>query len=252
VTTCSEAARADLAALAPPGRAPLLVYHGLDLTRFAAPEGARPKRDGSDAGDPVRLLTVGRAVEKKGHDVLIRALAALPATLNWRWVHIGGGALLATLKAQAEAAGIADRTEWRGSRPQADVLDALREADLFVLANRVARDGDRDGLPNVLLEAQSQALPCIASAVSGVTELLVDGATGLVVPAENPAALSEAMAALIADPARRAAMGEAGLARVRDAFDAAGWARRLHARFAADGLGGDAEDAAAAEGSRAA
>jgi glycosyltransferase involved in cell wall biosynthesis len=235
-TTCSQAAYDDLAAHAPEGAEIALLYHGLDLARFAPSGGMRPPRDGQDAADPVRILTVGRAVEKKGHDGLIRALAALPPGLHWRWTHIGGGPLLGALKRQAQQAGIAARVEWRGALAQEAVLAACREADLFALASRVARDGDRDGLPNVLLEAQSQALACVASGVSGVPELLVDGETGLIVPPEDAAALARALAALIADPARRAAMGEAGMRRVREAFDASSWAARLHARFAADGL----------------
>jgi len=80
--TCSRGALAALAPLAPAPERVALVYHGIDLARFAAPGGARPARDGSDADDPVVLLTVGRAVPKKGHDVLIDALALLPAGLK--------------------------------------------------------------------------------------------------------------------------------------------------------------------------
>ena len=156
--TCSGAAARDLAALAPPGKVDL-VYHGLDLDRFpAAPP--RPVRDA------VTILSVGRAVEKKGHDTVIDALARLPRDLSWRWVQIGGGPLRAKLKSRAEKAGIADRCSFVGSRPQSDIIAAYRDADLFVLASRVARDGDRDGLPNVLMEAQTQGLPCVATRVS--------------------------------------------------------------------------------------
>jgi glycosyltransferase involved in cell wall biosynthesis len=216
LVTCTEANRAHLAALAPAGRVEL-VYHGLDAARFPAPD-ARSSRAASDAEDPVVLLSVGRLVEKKGTDVLLEALAQLPATLHWRLVHAGGGPLGASLKRRAQSLGIAARIEWRGALPQPEVLALYRAADLFVLASRIAGDGDRDGLPNVLAEAQSQGLACVASRVSAIPELIEDGRTGLLVEPESPAALAAAIGSLIADPARRAALGAAGRERVRAHF----------------------------------
>lgn len=210
--TCSAAAHEELSALAP-GKVSL-VYHGLDGRRF--PPFSRP-----DRGEPVTILSVGRAVEKKGYDVLIDALALLPREPRWRLVHIGGGALLAKLARRAAARGVADRIEWRGARPQEDVLAAYREADVFVLASRQAPDRDRDGLANVLLEAQSQRLPCITTTAAAAGELIHDGETGLLVPPDDAAALARAIGTLIRDPARRDAMGSAGDARVRSQFAAA-------------------------------
>lgn len=236
--TCSEAARADLAAHAPAGRdgqKVRLVYHGIDLSRFPPPGDRRP-RDGTNPSDPALILTVGRAVEKKGHDVLLAALAEVPASLHWRWIHIGGGALSAELKRQAAALGIDGRIEWRGSQSQERVIEAYREADLFALANRVAANGDRDGLPNVLVEAQSQGLACVASDAASVPELIADGVNGRLVPPDDPAALSAALAAAIADPALRAAWGSAGRALVEARFDHRQGIAALAAMFAADGL----------------
>src|SRR3546814_7121324 len=87
------------------------------------------------------------------------------------------------------------------------------------LASRVARDGDRDGLPNVLVEAQSQGLACLATRVAAIPELVDDGVTGVLVPPDNPAALAAALARLIADPAERRRLGAAGQQRVRADFD---------------------------------
>src|SRR5262249_25548562 len=156
-------------------------YHGLDLRRFTEPADARPPRDGRDPADPVRLLSVGRAVEKKGYDDLLAALAALPAGLAWRLAHVGGGPLAAGLRGRARALGLADRIAWLGAQPQDVVLERYRAADLFVLASRIAADGDRDGLPNVLMEAQSQRLAVIATRIGGVPEFIADGVTGLLV-----------------------------------------------------------------------
>src|SRR5579871_5083511 len=107
----------------------------------------------------------------------------------------------------------------RGSNgAQPEVLAAYRHADLFVLAAKVAADGDRDGLPNVLMEALSQRLACVTTAVAGIPELIDNGATGVLVPPGEPSALAAALAALIGDPQRRALLGAAGERRVRSRF----------------------------------
>ncbi|HEY1794477.1 MAG TPA: glycosyltransferase family 4 protein [Stellaceae bacterium] len=201
-----------------------LCYHGLALDRFPPPP-PRPDRD------VATILSVGRAVEKKGYDDLLAALVRLPAALPWRFVHIGGGMLSQKLKDEAARLGLAQRIEWRGARPQPDVLAAYREADLFVLAAKIASDGDRDGLPNVLVEAQSQALPCIATNIAGIPELIDDGRTGILVPPGDPAALAAALARLIADRGLRRELGAAGAARVRTHFDMEAGIDALAARF---------------------
>jgi glycosyltransferase involved in cell wall biosynthesis len=216
--TCTAAGYAHLAALAPRPERVMLCYHGLDLERFAPPSVRRGGGDGSNPGAPVVLLSVGRAVPKKGYDDLLAALALLPSDLAWRFVHIGGGAFAAVLRKEAERLGLSDRIEWRGPRAQPDVLAAYREADLFVLAAKIANDGDRDGLPNVLMEAQSQRLACIATDVSGIPELIRNGITGVLVPPGNPSALAGALGELIRDPQRRAALGAAGERLVRTQF----------------------------------
>ncbi len=218
LVTCTAVGAEHLASLAPPGRVSL-VYHGLDLARFAPAPYREAGPDGSDPERPVTILSVGRLVAKKGYDDLLDALARLPAGLAWRFVHIGGGPLKDDLTAQAARLGLTDRIDWRGAEAQTAVLAALRQADLFVLASREDGDGDRDGLPNVLMEAQSQALACLATRFSGIPELIIDGATGLMVPPGDAAALAEGLARMIADPALRLALGQAGERRVRRDFD---------------------------------
>ena len=193
-----------------------LVYHGLDFSRFPQPPSERPARDGS--AEPVRILSVGRLVEKKGYDDLIAALAMLPKDLAWRFDHIGGGALKARLHAAAEKAGIADRIVWHGAQAREAVIDACEAADLFTLPSRIAKSGDRDGLPNVLMEAQSLGLCCLSTRVSAIPELIEDGETGVLVPPHAPEALAKALEALIRDPARRTQLGAAAAKHVRARF----------------------------------
>jgi glycosyltransferase involved in cell wall biosynthesis len=164
-------------------------------------------------------------------DVLLEALARVPSTLNWRLVHVGGGPLHGALQRQAKKLGIGARITWRGALSQDELLPEYRRADLFALACRIASDGDRDGLPNVLIEAQSQALPCVATRVSAIPELIRDGTSGVLVPAESPEAFAQALQALIIDPSRRAALGAAGRGRVVSKFSLDANLDRLAEKF---------------------
>lgn len=233
LVTCSAYARDHLAGLDESGSRVELVYHGLDSSRFPAAPEIRPMRDGRDPDDPLRILCVGRAVEKKGHDVLLAALGGLPEDINWRLWHVGGGELSDALRAQADRLGIAGRVEWLGALPQGDVIERYRNADLFALASRVGDDGDRDGLPNVLMEAQGQALACVATDVSAIPELIIDGETGVLVPSEDAAALSAAIADLARNPERRLFLGRSGETRVRSTFSFTAGVDRLIEKFGA-------------------
>ncbi|WP_207802625.1 glycosyltransferase family 4 protein [Motiliproteus coralliicola] len=221
LVTCTRANTEHLQGLsADPTRVELL-YHGLDFDRFPAPANNKhhdeeQPRDGSD--QPVRLISVGRAVEKKGYDHLLNALAALPPQLNWHFTHIGGGTLLKQLQAQANELGLSDRIDWLGALPQLEVLERYRNADLFVLASQVIGDGDRDGLPNVLMEAQSQRLCCLATNISGIPELIDHQQTGLLVEQRDVEGLSVALEQLIRQPELRDQLAEAGYRRVTDGF----------------------------------
>ena len=232
-TTCTDLNARHLRALAPPDRPIELIYHGIDTRRFPAPTMCSRAVDGTDPGRPVNVLAVGRAVDKKGFDDLIRALALIPRERHWRLVHIGGGPLLRELETMARALGIAERIQWRGPQAQAAVLEAYRAADIFALPCRVSADGDRDGLPNVLLEAQSQKLACVSTRVSGIPELIEDGVTGVLVEPRAAAALADALSSLIGDPALRQRLGEAGFQRATVMFSMDAGADRLAERFAA-------------------
>lgn len=218
LVTCTEHGAAHLRSLTNEPEKVGLVYHGLDLARFPAPL-TRKGRLGNQE-DPVVILSIGRAVTKKGFDDLLTALAALPDSCHWNFKHIGDGECLPELKKHAQELGLDDRVQWLGALPQEKVLDHLRSAELFALACKIAPDGDQDGLPNVLMEAQSQGLPVISTRVSAIPELVEDGKTGLLADPGDPTELMQAIARLISDPSLRRSLGSAGEARVRSVFNA--------------------------------
>jgi glycosyltransferase involved in cell wall biosynthesis len=190
-----------------------LVYHGLDLTRFPPP----PDRPVRAPSAPFHMVSVGRLVEKKGFDRLIAALALLPEGLDWHWTHIGGGELKSQLQDQAKAAGVGARLTWRGACDQPEVIAAMQESDLFVLPSRVASDGDRDGLPNVLMEAASQKLPILSTTVSAIPEFIDTGVHGLLSD-DTPDALAEAIRSVALDPGKASAMADAAYDRLTREF----------------------------------
>jgi glycosyltransferase involved in cell wall biosynthesis len=224
--TCTAFGAARLRDLAADRARIDLVYHGLDLTRFPDP----PERAPRKPGDPFRLLSVGRLVEKKGFDRMITALARMPAHIAWHWTHIGGGPLAEDLAAQAKGACVSGRINWRGACDQPEVIAAMRESDLFVLPSRVARDGDRDGLPNVLMEAASQRLPILATPVTAIPEFIEDGVHGRLVT-DDPEDLAQAMTAMADAPETAARMAEAALDRLRREFAMTPGIARLHDRL---------------------
>ncbi|MGI9310052.1 MAG: glycosyltransferase family 4 protein [bacterium] len=196
-----------------------LNYHGLDLTTLPAEPPQRAHRDGGDPLLPVRVLSVGRAVGKKGYFGLLDALAGLPRGLHWTFTHIGDGPLLDACRRRADQLGIAERTTWLGAQSRRAVLARYRESDLFALNCRIEADGDRDGLPNVLVEAQSQALAVASTRISGIPELIEHDANGLLVAPDDSDALRDALHRLITDPTLRQRLGDAGRAVVHARFD---------------------------------
>jgi glycosyltransferase involved in cell wall biosynthesis len=231
LTVCTEVGRNQLATLASAPERIELAYHGQDFDRFPPSPAKGSHRDGNDENDPVVILSVGRAVEKKGFDVLLRALARLPGRLHWRFVHIGGGIGLPALQRQADTLGLGHRITWMGPQAHDTVFKTYRAADLFVLPCRIAGDGDRDGLPNVLVEAQSQGLACVSTRVSAVSELIEDGVNGLLAAPDDEMALAGALERLIIEHALRARLGRNGCERVRTEFSHERGIDQLMARF---------------------
>lgn len=179
-----------------------------------------PSRDRHRA---LRILSVGRLVEKKGIDTLLQAMAHLARRADGpsgiRLEIVGDGPLRQRLHAEARELGLGDRVDWLGALPHERVLKRMRAAELFVLPCRVAANGDQDALPTVLLEAMSQGLACISTPVGGVPEIVAEGVTGVLVPPDDPAALASSIHELVTASHRRQRMGAAGHERAARLFD---------------------------------
>jgi glycosyltransferase involved in cell wall biosynthesis len=196
-----------------------LIHHGLPRSSLYTVLRAQ-FRDGTDPASPARLVCVARAVEKKGLRTLVAALALLPKNLAYELHHIGSGPLLDELKRRAKDAGVASHITWLGAQPHARVLQELDAADLFVLPANIARDNDRDGIPNAILEAQGRAVPVLACNVGGVGEAVKDKSTGRLTIAGDAQQFAKLLEELIKDPSQRAKLGNNGYANVSERFDA--------------------------------
>jgi glycosyltransferase involved in cell wall biosynthesis len=206
VVCCNPDAAADLRAA---GVSPELVRHGVDsavFTPIAAPGRA-----------VVELLAVGRFVEKKGFAVLIEAMTRLDRRCRLRLV--GDGPLRGDLEAAIARHGLAGRVELAGRATHAILPALYAGADIVVVPSVVDAAGDRDGLPNVVLEAMACARPVVASDVAAIGTAVLDGVTGVLVPPGDPTALAGAISGLAGDPGRREALGRAARALVEDRFD---------------------------------
>ena len=216
--TCTETGSVHLKSLTDSPDKITLLYHGLDIRRFSEPSSFDEKRnDGTSRNKTLRLLSVGRAVPKKGFLILLEALAALPQEFYWHWQHVGGGSDLRKLQAHAADLKLEDKISWLGPRPQEEILSLYRQNDLFLLPSRITKDGDRDGLPNVLMEAASQKLAIISTALSGICEFIETDTHGLLVPPDDSSSLLGAIRKA-ANPDLRSAWAAAAFKRVHHEF----------------------------------
>lgn len=191
-----------------------VVYHGVDTERFV-PSSTRP------APAVPRILSVGRLVPKKGYTYLVEAARLVQARgIPFRLDIYGSGELRDALRAQIEQAGLGDAVHLHGSRTQEDLIAIYRASDLFALSPVVTDNGDRDGIPNVLLEAMASGLPAVSTDISGIPELIVDRRNGLLVPPSGPTALADALAELLLSDSLRAQLGAEARNTVVRRFDA--------------------------------
>lgn len=201
-----------------------VVHCGVDLA-------ALPFR--GDGREPGLIMTVGRLDAIKGFDVLIDALGELKrAGRTLRCRIIGEGPLEPEMRAQIARHGLGDSVELTGALPQAEVRKSLYAASIFALPSVVTNTGDRDGIPVSLMEAMAAGTPSVSTRVSGIPELIDDGAEGLLVPERDAPALARALAKLLDDPALGPRLAVAARKKVELEFDAAREARKVLDLFA--------------------
>ncbi|MEZ4389364.1 MAG: glycosyltransferase [Candidatus Krumholzibacteriia bacterium] len=185
-----------------------------------------------EAAGPLGILAVGRAVPKKGFGDLLTALARLTAAgVAWRGQLVGGGPLLADLRARRDELGLTS-LEITGPLQQPEVRRLLDAADVFVLPCVPAADGDVDGIPVSLMEAMAAGCPVVSTRVSGIPELLDDGRAGLLVAPHAPEELAAALARLATEPGLAAELGHRGHERICEEFDVRREAVKLETFFA--------------------
>jgi glycosyltransferase involved in cell wall biosynthesis len=190
-----------------------VVHHGTDIQRFH-PASRRPKSG--------LILSVGRLVPKKGYQTLLEALSRVMRDGHEFRVEVyGGGPQRAELEKMAERLGLGPRVSFHGARPPDEIIDAYARASLFVLAPHVLENGDRDGIPNVLVEAMAAGVPVVSTRMSGIPELIEDGLDGILVEPEDIDALAAAIGRLLDDTALADRLAAAGRRKMEGSFDLA-------------------------------
>jgi glycosyltransferase involved in cell wall biosynthesis len=215
VVTCTGANQEYLRALvAPEDHAKVhLVYHGVDRTKF------RPGTPDMESTKPL-VLSVGRLVEKKGLPELLHACSVLRSRgCDFECLIVGEGPQRQALEERVRELELESVVSLPGARSQEDLLAIYRRATVFALPCKVLSNGDRDGIPNVLIEAMAVGVPIVATMVSGIPELIRSGENGLLVKEGDGDGLADALEALIRDPARRRQFAERGRSTVEKAFD---------------------------------
>lgn len=228
VVTCSEYNRRYLERQYPevaPGKV-WVAYHGLDF------------REWTEAGEkgppdaPPLLLSVGRLQPKKGFPYLLEACALLRARgVSFRCVIVGEGPEWERLQQLRRERCLSATVELVGALTQAELRPLYAAARAFVLPCVVTPEGDRDGLPNVILEALAMGVPVVTTPVSAIPEVIVDGSTGLLVPPGDAVALAQALERVLTDSALRQRLRQQGQIRVREQFDIARNVQPLAQRF---------------------
>jgi glycosyltransferase involved in cell wall biosynthesis len=196
-------------ALIPDTRAPV-IRCGVSTSEFAPHPGEQ---------DPRVVLAVGRLVEKKGFHVLVKAIALLKgAGVPVRCRIVGDGVQHDQLASMIVDLGVADRVELLGARSNEDVRELMQSSGLFVLPCVEDSQGDRDGIPVVLMEAMASGLCVVSGHLPAIAELVENGQTGVMVPPGDVDELADAIETLVREPARAGVLGAAGRRRVREEF----------------------------------
>lgn len=197
-----------------------VIHHGVDSQQFHPLESS-----GLDAaGEPPAVVSVARLVEKKGLSDLIRACGIVAAKGHgFRFLVYGEGPERGKLLALIEAMGLGSHVRLMGSCTQQDLVGVYQHADIFALTPFVTDDGDRDGIPNALMEAMACSLPVLVTNAGGISELVTDGANGLVSMPRDVNGIAAGLETLLQDADLRKRLGAAARETVVEGFDA--WAQ---------------------------
>jgi len=215
VLTCTEYNKDYLEQIVQSDTPVFRVYHGVDLNVF------QPNTKEFSREDKTRplILSIGRFRPKKGFPILIQACALLKkAGHQFQCVLVGYGPLEQDLKRMIHQFGVSDCVRLTGKVPQDGILNWFRQTSIFVLPCQIAEDGDRDGIPNVLVEAMSMGLPVVSTAIASIPELIHDGHNGILTPPHHPESLTEALGLLLQDTDRRRSLGIAARKTVEEDF----------------------------------
>lgn len=173
---------------------PHCVYHGIDLSLFS-PNGRLP-----ESKSPYRILTVARLTGKKGLPTVFKALRLLREDgIKFSYCLIGDGDMRDELLTLLEEQNIDDITQWLGTQPHEEVVRQFEQADAFVLGCQIMENGDRDGIPNVMVESMAMNVPVVSTKVSGIPELVDNYFSGLLVAPNDPQAMADALKKTLTD-----------------------------------------------------
>ncbi len=213
--TCTKANYDYLDRLKPATSRLYRIYHGIDLKLFTSSNNNR------SSGPPL-ILSVGRFVEKKGFTYLVEACRFLKDEgVSFICRMIGGfDAYAETVQASIDSLDLADIVTIHHAVTQEELKSIYQTAAIFVLPCRITDDGDRDGIPNVLVEAMAMGLPVISTNISGIPELIKDQENGLLVPQKDPRALADAIQSMLGNPDLMKEFALKGLETVHRDFDA--------------------------------
>lgn len=198
-----------------------LIYCGIDVSHFT-PRRHADLLHGRD-GRPAHILSAARLVPKKGLSDLITACRILvDRGVPIHCTIAGSGPLEVELRRQVSELGLCDHVKLTGTAIKQEEIPAfMNSGDIYCLPCIQAPDGDIDGLPQMLMEAMACGVPVVSTRVAGIPDLIVDDRTGVLVEPANPAALADALEAMIQDPERAARLAKSGLRHVRACFDIA-------------------------------
>lgn len=198
-----------------------VVYCGIETDRFQ-------HTSKNNRNIPLRILSVGRLIEKKGHEYLVDACALLADRGHeFQCQIVGAGPLKQALQDRIDQRGLGNYVTLSGSRNQSQIVDLCQASDIFSLACITAKNGDQDGLPVSLMEAMACELPVVTTPIAGIPDLVMDRETGLLVNERDPVSMADALEELIADEMLSKQLGKNARQRVIDNFEIRNNVRKL-------------------------